>query len=99
MMAKSKKVAVITGSTKGIGRAIALAFAKSEDYSGIVINGRKLEEALAVSEEIKTLGCDPIAIAADVSKEIDCLRLIGQAAQHFGRIDVLVNNAGIQQEV
>ena len=101
-MAK-RKVAIVTGSSKGIGKAIALSFAKSKDYSGIVINSRKVEESKPVSKEIKNLqggdGCDSIAIGADVSKEDDCIRLIAETVKHFGRIDVLVNNAGIQEDL
>jgi glucose 1-dehydrogenase len=96
-----KKVAIITGSSKGIGKAIAIAFAKSKEYSAVVINSRKKEEAEQVSEEIKNSGaiCDSIAILADVSKESDCIRLIDETIKHFGRIDVLVNNAGIQEDI
>jgi NAD(P)-dependent dehydrogenase (short-subunit alcohol dehydrogenase family) len=60
-----KKIAVVTGSSKGIGKAIALAFAKSGDYSGVVINSRKLDEAQQVSEEINNTfvdDCDTILI-------------------------------------
>jgi glucose 1-dehydrogenase len=94
-----KKVAIITGSSKGIGKAIAFAFAKSKEYSAIVINSRKVEEAQQVSKEIKRLGYDSIAIEADVSNESDCVRLIGETVKRFGRIDVLVNNAGIQEDL
>lgn len=93
------KIAIITGSSKGIGRAIALAFAKSNTYSGIVTNGRYQNEAEAVSQEIRTIGCDSFAIQADISREDDCVRLISEAVEHFGRIDVLVNNAGIQEDI
>jgi glucose 1-dehydrogenase len=96
---KNKKIAVITGSSEGIGKAIAVAFAKSGKYSGIVTNSRKVERAQQVADEIKSLGCDSIAISGDVSKESDCIRLIEETVKHYGRIDVLVNNAGIQQDV
>lgn len=93
------KIAVITGSSEGIGRAIAIAFAKSKEYSGIVTNSRKIERAQSISEEIKLLDCDSIAIQADVSKESDCINLIDETIKKYDRIDVLVNNAGIQQDV
>lgn len=99
MTGKVNKIAVVTGSSKGIGRAIAIAFAKSQTYSGIVINSRKLSDAQLVSRDIDALGCPSIAIEADISKESDCIRLIAEAVTHFGRLDVLVNNAGIQQQV
>ena len=94
------KVAVITGSSKGIGRAIALAFAKSNEYSSLVINSRRLPEAELVVEEIKkTTSCDALAIVGDVSKEKDCINLITETVNKFNRIDVLVNNAGIQKDI
>jgi glucose 1-dehydrogenase len=97
---RTGKIAVVTGSSKGIGKAIALAFAKSREYQGIVVNSRKQAEAQQVSDEIKkSLGCNSIAIEADMSKESDCIRLIEEAVKYYRRIDVLVNNAGIQQEI
>src|ERR687892_1435500 len=97
---RRSKVAVVTGSSKGIGRAIVLAFAKSHTYSGIVVNARKRDEAERVAVEVRDIGnCDSIAVIADVSQEADCIRLIDEIVKHYGRIDVLVNNAGIQQEV
>src|ERR671931_2150259 len=94
-----KKVAIVTGSSKGIGKAIAVAFAKSKQYSAVVTNSRKVEEAQQVSNEIKKLHCNSIAIEADVSKESDCIRLIEETVKQYGRIDVLVNNAGIQEDL
>jgi glucose 1-dehydrogenase len=93
------KIAIVTGSSKGIGKAIAIAFAKSKEYSAVVTNSRKLEEAEQVSEEIKAIGCNSIAILADVSKESDCIRLVEETVKQFNRIDVLVNNAGIQDDL
>ncbi len=95
-----ERVAVITGSSKGIGRAIALNFAKSKDYSSIVINSRRIDEAELVVQEIKrTTSCDSIAITGDVAQEKDCIRLIDETVDKFQRLDVLVNNAGIQKEI
>jgi glucose 1-dehydrogenase len=93
------KIAIVTGSSEGIGKAIAIAFTRSGEYSGIVVNSRRLEEAQQVVDEIKALGCDSIAIQADVSKEDDCISLIEGTIRKYGRIDVLVNNAGIQKDV
>jgi glucose 1-dehydrogenase len=96
---ENKKIAIVTGSSEGIGRSIAIALANSGDYSGIVTNSRNGEEAEKIADEITTLGCDSIAIEADVSKESDCIKLIEDTIKHYGRIDVLVNNAGIQKDV
>jgi glucose 1-dehydrogenase len=93
------KIAVITGSSKGIGMAIAIAFAKSKDYSGIITNARYHSEAESVSKKIRNMGCDSLAIQADVSREEDCVRLVRESVDRFGRIDVLVNNAGIQEDI
>lgn len=96
-----RKIAVITGSSKGIGKAIALALARSGQYSGIVTNSRNLKEAQQVSNEIrKSEGdCDSIAISADISREEDCILLIEETIKKYRRIDVLVNNAGIQKDL
>jgi glucose 1-dehydrogenase len=95
----SNKVAIITGSSKGIGKSIALRFARSKEYSALVINARRLKEAEQVVEETKkSAECDSVAIVGDVSKESDCIRLIEETVTKFHRIDVLVNNAGIQKD-
>jgi len=97
---RKSRVAIITGSDRGIGRAIALAFAKSGTYSGIVVSARNKDKTESVAKEIQDIGnCSSIAVLADVSIEDDCVRLIDEATKHYDRIDVLVNNAGVQQEV
>ncbi len=94
-----EKVAIVTGASKGIGKAIALKFATSRDYSGIVINSTNKEEAEVVVNEIINNDCDSIAIEADISKEDECIRLVEKTIKKFGRLDVLVNNAGIQSDI
>jgi glucose 1-dehydrogenase len=81
-----------------IGKAIVRAFAKSGEYKGIETNSRKIENAQKVSEEIKSIRCDSIAVAADISNESDCIKMMQMTVTHNGRIDVLVNNAGIQEK-
>lgn len=95
----NKKVGVVTGSSKGIGKAIAITFAKSGEYSAIVTNARKIQEAQVISDEIRSLGCNSIAIEADISNEADCIRLIEETIKNYKRIDVLVNNAGVERDV
>lgn len=94
---RSQKVAVITGSSKGIGKAIAVEFAK-EGYK-LVLNARDENElSEAVNDIRKTIGGNEEQItylAGDISHEDICSSLIEHAIKTFGRIDVLVNNAGI----
>ena len=87
------KVAMITGASQGLGRALALAYAK--EGAQIVINSRQEENIRPVAEEAESTGAEVLALAADVSRSADVGRLVGAATQRFGRIDVLVNNAGV----
>ncbi|MEM2425282.1 MAG: 3-oxoacyl-[acyl-carrier-protein] reductase [candidate division WOR-3 bacterium] len=90
----SGKVVVVTGSGRGIGRAIALAFAK--EGADVVVNAsRNVEEVNEVVEEIKKMGGRAIGVIADVSKWEEAQMLIQKAIEHFGKVDILVNNAGI----
>ena len=86
------KVALITGASQGLGRALALAYA--EEGASIVINSRSEESIRPVAEEAEGMGAEVLALAADVAKGADVERLVGTAVERFGRIDVLVNNAG-----
>lgn len=89
--------AVVTGATRGIGRAISLKLAK--EGANIVINyNRSEEEATSLKEEIDSLGVESIIVKADVSKMDEAESLIKSAKAKFGRIDILVNNAGIVKD-
>ena len=87
------KVAVITGSSKGLGRAMALGFA--EVGADVVISSRKLEPCEAVAAEVRQRGRRALAVACHVGRWDDCAQLVERTVAEFGRIDVLVNNAGI----
>lgn len=84
------KVAVITGSAKGIGRATALEFAK--EGASVVVNYAKSETA--AEETAKEIGSRSIVVKADVSKKEDVETLMKVTVKKFGRLDILVNNAG-----
>jgi len=87
------KVALITGSSRGIGKDIAMGFAR--DGADIIVNGRNLEKAKPVAKEIESLGVKTIAIGADVSSSQEVNRMVEEAVNTFGKIDILVNNAGV----
>ncbi|HEY4088346.1 MAG TPA: 3-oxoacyl-ACP reductase family protein [Bryobacteraceae bacterium] len=88
------KVALVTGASRGIGKAIALAFARAG--ARVVVNFLNREnDARAVEEDILSRGSKCVCIRADVSKQSEVLRLVEEAGQNFGSVDVLVNNAGI----
>ncbi|HBV20183.1 MAG TPA: SDR family oxidoreductase [Nitrosomonas sp.] len=89
-----EKVAIVTGSSRGIGAAIALELAKAGVK--VVVNYVQNQQAAdEVCTAIIGAGGKCIAIQADVSKPADVRRLFDAAIEHFGRIDILVNNAGI----
>ncbi len=88
------KVAIITGSRRGIGRGIALAFAK-EGCKVVVSDYVEDKDGKNTVNEIKKLGSDAIFVKADVSKERDVKNLVDKAVKKFGKLNILVNNAGI----
>ena len=86
------KVALITGGSRGIGRAIALAFA--ENGADVAISGRKLPDLEAAVEEIKAKGRKTLAVSSHIAKLEESTNLVEKVKAEFGRIDILVNNAG-----
>ena len=91
----SNRVAIVTGSGQGIGRAIALKFA--EAGASVVVNSRS-EAAQSVAEEIKGMGRQGMAIIGDVSSTADVTRLVDQTMSTYSKVDILINNAGITQD-
>jgi NAD(P)-dependent dehydrogenase (short-subunit alcohol dehydrogenase family) len=84
-------VAVITGIGPGMGRSIALGFAR--EGVDVVIAARRPERLESVADEIRALGREPLVIPTDITDETSCQELIGATVEHFGRIDHLVQNA------
>lgn len=86
------KVALITGGSRGIGKATALEFARAG--ADVVIASRKLPDLETVAEEIKGMGRESLAIATHVGRLEDIDNLVTKTVEKFKRIDILVNNAG-----
>jgi len=89
----TSKIALVTGGSRGLGRAMVLAFAKAG--ADVVIASRKLDACEAVAREVEKLGRRALPIAAHVGIWEENDRLCERAYAQFGRVDVLVNNAGL----
>jgi len=88
------KVALVTGASRGIGRGIAERLAK--DGANIVVNyTRNVDEAKKVVAGIEAMGVKAVPVQADVGKVSDVRRLFQETEKAFGRLDILINNAGI----
>ena len=96
-MKLEKKVAVVTGAGRGIGKAIATRLA--EEGARVVVNDVDLAFAENVAEKLKMMGRETLAIKADVSNWQEVEQMFEQAGQRFGRVDILVNNAGIRRDI
>lgn len=93
-MRLQKKTAVITGAANGIGRAMALRFAR--EGAGIVIADRDREHGMSTAGEILQNGGRALFKYCDVSREEDVLAVLSSAREHFGAVDILVNDAAWQ---
>ena len=91
------KVAVITGGDSGIGRAVAVLFAR-EGANVAIVYLEENEDAKETAEAVKREGRECLTIAGDIGEEQFCRRAVDQTVQRFGRLDVLVNNAAEQHE-
>lgn len=87
------KTVIITGASSGIGKALAYEFAKHG--AQIVIAARRIEKLETIAEEISQKGIKILAVKTDVAIEADCKNLIDKTVEKFGKIDILINNAGI----
>lgn len=87
------KVAIITGATKGIGEACAIEFAK--EGAKVVATGRTAALGEKVVEAIRASGGDAIFVACDVSKKAEVDAMVAKVVEHYGTIDIVINNAGV----
>lgn len=87
------KVAIVTGASSGLGAETARQM--SAAGARVALGGRRLERLVELSTEIEREGGEALALALDVSSPADCQRFVAEVVDAFGRIDVLVNNAGV----
>jgi NAD(P)-dependent dehydrogenase (short-subunit alcohol dehydrogenase family) len=93
-MIMTSQVVLITGALTGIGRATAIAFAKQG--AKVVVSGRHDDKGQALVAELRALGAEAEFVRADVQIEGDVRALVDKAVARFGRLDVAVNNAGVE---
>lgn len=86
------KTAIVTGGARGLGAQIAQGFA--EAGANVVICSRKLEACQEMSDKLKKMGVDSLAFACDITNQEDIKKVVSETKQHFGSIDILVNNSG-----
>jgi NAD(P)-dependent dehydrogenase (short-subunit alcohol dehydrogenase family) len=91
------RVAVITGAGSGLGAGFARALA--EAGADVVIAGRRLGHLEATASSVRAVGRECLAVPTDVTRPGDCAALVDAAVGQFGRVDVLVNNAGVSRVI
>jgi short-subunit dehydrogenase len=87
------KTVIITGASSGIGRACALAFAR--EGCRLILAARDIQKLGEVADESRKLGAEALAVQTDIASEDECRNLINMAIEHYDRIDILINNAGM----
>ena len=95
-MRLENKVAIVTGAGSGIGREIALLFAR--EGARVVLTGRTKEKIDKVCQEIIKEGGKAIAVQGDVTRRADMKNIVDKTVSSYGKIDILINNAGINQD-
>src|SRR3972149_3380300 len=95
LMMLKDKVSIITGAGSGIGKGIALRFAR--EGSDVVLVGRTMEKLEKVAKEIEVLGRKILLVQADISLTSDVERIFDHTVDNFGEFDILVNNAGVNE--
>lgn len=92
------KLAIVTGSSVGVGRATAVLLASKGCH--VVVNCRRtVKEAEETAELCRASGVEAIVVQADISQDAECRRLVARGVDQFGRLDILVNNAGMTRFV
>jgi short-subunit dehydrogenase len=87
------KIVIITGASSGIGKALAYEFGRKGSH--VVLAARNIQGLQQIAEDLKALGIQALAVKTDVTIESDCRNLIEKTIEKFGKIDILINNAGI----
>jgi NAD(P)-dependent dehydrogenase (short-subunit alcohol dehydrogenase family) len=90
----SGKIAIVTGGSQGLGEAIARLFGE-RGAAGLVICGRNAKAGERVASEISATGCPTVFVQADLANVADCRKVVAKADERFGRVDALVNAAGL----
>lgn len=90
-------VAIVTGGGTGIGRAISHALAQAGTRAVVVNYSRSRDDAVSTVRELAGLGCEGVALRADIAREDEAKGMVTEAIRRFGQLDVLVNNAGISR--
>ncbi|MCP4035451.1 MAG: SDR family oxidoreductase [bacterium] len=91
----SGKIAIVTGGSRGLGQALCIGLAKAG--ADVVVASRRLDACKEVAKQVEALGRRALPVACDMANWEEIDRLAEQCFEHFGRCDVLVNNAGVTQ--